>query len=114
MGVEGGTDRLERAARNQALFRDVNERLEGLAEAFQLVSERTTFVCECADLACIQKLDLSLAEYEEVRSDGNSFIVAPGHVFEDVENVTGENDRFVVVAKVKEAAEIAEAADPRS
>src|SRR5829696_2312855 len=55
--------RAARAARNQSLFRAVNERLEGLAETFQFVSEVSHFACECADLNCFALMDLTLDEY---------------------------------------------------
>jgi hypothetical protein len=35
MGFDPSNDRTERAAINQSVFREVNERLEGLAETFQ-------------------------------------------------------------------------------
>jgi 5-bromo-4-chloroindolyl phosphate hydrolysis protein len=107
-------DRLERAARNQSLFREVNERLEDLATTFQELAGTTMFACECADLRCVEKVELTLDEYERVRAEPNQFIVLAGHVYSDVESVVHETDRFVVVAKVGEAAKVAAEADPRS
>jgi 5-bromo-4-chloroindolyl phosphate hydrolysis protein len=114
MTNQSDVDRLERAARNQSLFREVNERLEDLATTFQEIAGTTMFACECADLRCVEKVELSLDEYEGVRSDPNQFVVLKGHVYHDVENVLRETDRFVVVAKVGEAAKVAAEADPRS
>jgi 5-bromo-4-chloroindolyl phosphate hydrolysis protein len=108
------TERLERAAQNQSLFRDVNEQLQDLASTFQEVSGTTVFACECADLACVDQIQMTVDEYEAVRSDPNRFAVAPGHVYPDVENVLQETERFVVVAKIGKGAEIAAEADPRS
>jgi hypothetical protein len=109
-----GEDRRERAGRNQTLFREVNERLEGLAEAFQHVTETSTFACECADLRCTAMMDLRLSEYEAVRSHPNQFAVLPGHVYPDVEDVVAEHDRYVIVSKLGVGAEIAEKTDPRA
>lgn len=109
-----GEDRTERAGRNQTLFREVNERLEGLAKAFQHVTETSTFSCECADLRCIARMDLRLSEYEAVRSHPNQFAVLPGHVYPDVEEVVAENDRYIIVSKLGVAAEIAEKTYPRA
>ena len=111
---EPDVDRIERAARNEALFREVNERLEDLATAFQEVAGSAVFACECADLACVKQIDLSLDEYETIRSDPNQFVVLPEHVDPDVETVVRENEGFVVVAKVGEGAKIAAQADPRT
>lgn len=106
-------DRLERAARNQSLFREVNERLQELATDFQEIAGTSVFACECADLGCVKQIDMTLDEYEAVRSDSNRFLVAPGHVVPDVERVVGESDRYVIVAKIGEGATIAVQADPR-
>jgi hypothetical protein len=112
---ETGTDeRQARAARNQSIFREVNERLEAINESLALASETATFVCECADLGCTEMIDLTLVEYESVRRESNEFFVLPGHVYPDVEKVVAEKDRYVVVAKIEEAAKLAEAFDPRT
>ena len=113
METHEGQNRKARAGRNQALFREVNERLEGLAEAFQHVSETSTFACECADLSCNAMIDLRLSEYEAVRSHPNKFVVLPGHVYPDVEEVVAEDDRYVIVSKLGVGAEIAEKTYPR-
>ncbi len=57
-------DRKARAARNQSLFRTVNERLEAVAETFQYIAKTASFKCECANLECIAQVDLPLDEYE--------------------------------------------------
>lgn len=90
MESQTGEDRTERAARNQSMFREVNERLEGLAEAFQHLTETSSFACECADLGCMAMMDLRLSEYEAVRAHPNQFAVLPGHVYPDVEAVVAE------------------------
>ena len=106
--------RVVRAARNEALFREVNERLENLAHTFeQVAGPGTSFACECADLDCLKQVAMSVDEYERVRSHPNQFVVLPGHVDPEVENVLAENERYVVVAKIGAAAEIATASDPR-
>ena len=103
-----GEDRTERAGRNQTLFREINERLEGLAETFQHLSKTSSFACECAHLGCTAMVNLRPDEYEAVRSHPNRFAVLPSHVYLDVEEVVAENDRYVIVAKLGVGAEIAE------
>lgn len=107
-------EQLRRAARNQSIFREVNEKLEGLAENFQAVAETAPFTCECADLGCIQMIDMSLSEYETIRKDPNKFFVLPGHVYPEFERVVAENERYVLVAKYDEGGELAEELDPRT
>jgi hypothetical protein len=114
MDAQLGSSRVERAARNQSLFREVNERLQELASNYQGTTGTAVFSCECADLSCIEQIDMTLDEYEAVRSDPNQFLVLAGHVVTNVENIVGEHDGFVVVAKIGEGAAIAAAADPRA
>lgn len=111
---EEATERQVRAAKNQSLFRTVNERLEGLAETFQFIAEHTSFTCECTDTRCVAPMSLTLDEYEAVRGDPNHFAVFPGHVDGDVENAVRANERFVVVAKIGAGARFAQESDPRS
>jgi hypothetical protein len=99
----------ERAAENQSLFREVNERIEDLAAdaAFQ------TFVCECADTECAEGISATLEEYEAVRSGPNRFLVLAGHDIPGVEEVVATTERYVVVSKLGVGAAVAEEADPR-
>jgi hypothetical protein len=108
----------ERVARNEALFREFNERVEDVAEAFDPREEgdslRIDFVCECGNLDCLERLELTRAAYEEVRSDPKRFVVAPGHENTQVERVVGRGKGYFVVEKFEEAAEVAIENDPRS
>ena len=106
--------REERVARNEALFREVNEQIKQVNEDAPAGAE-TAFVCECGDPECTGPVSLTLVEYEEVRGDATHFAVLPGHVVPDVEVVVARNDRFAVVRKNEpEAARIAVREDPRS
>ena len=102
--------REERLARNEAFFRELNERLEAITpdSASGLV-----VVCECADEDCAERLTLQEGEYEEVRAHDTHFVVAVGHVDATIEDVVRRNDRFEIVAKRGVAAEVAEALDVR-
>jgi hypothetical protein len=106
--------REERVARNETLFREVNERIKqvnvGLATA-----EATDFLCECGDESCTQPISLTMAEYESVRAEPTHFAIVAGHVVPDVERVLVSNERYAVVEKVDpDAVRIVEAEDPRS
>ena len=106
--------REERVARNETLFREVNERIKALNSHVETRDE-ADFICECGDADCVQPVSLSLAEYEEVRSRGIHFAVAPGHVVRDIERVVARYPRFAVVEKTEpQAAGIAAREDPRS
>ena len=109
----GGTD--ERAAQNEVLFRSVNEQIEKLGPPVTGSSRQLTgFVCECSDATCSQQVQLTLGEYEEVRSESRWFAIAPGHVTEEIEHVVRSTDRYLIVEKdTPEAIEIVESSDPR-
>src|SRR5947209_5656802 len=91
-------DKVKRA-RTEALFRDVNERIAESAQRFDAAS--TQFVCECADANCTHRLEVTLAEYEHVRQNGATFILAPGHDHADIERVVARNGHFHIVEKVQ-------------
>jgi hypothetical protein len=103
----------ERRAMTEALFRDVNERIAESAERFD--AERTEFVCECSDPTCTHRVPVTLAEYENVRSEPTTFLVAPGHEHDDIELVVSDRGRFRIVEKVQSAVRrIVVRLDPRS
>ncbi len=102
----------ERVAKNEALFRDVNERIAESAQRFD--STEAEFVCECADAACAERLATPLDVYEQVRSDGATFIVKPGHEDERFERVVVQRPKFRVVEKINGVGQIARSLDPRA
>jgi hypothetical protein len=107
--------REERIGMNEAVFRDVNERIQDVSSAFNLTSEPLDLICECGDAGCVDRISLTKTEYEQVRSDAQLFAVAPGHIAPDVEEVADERDGYDIVRKFKgAAARIAEQTDPRS
>jgi hypothetical protein len=111
---QGGAmaESLQQLARNQALFREVNERLGELAEAS--VDRQAEFVCECSRADCATSIALDRDEYETVRSSPTLFVIAPGHETPG-EAVVEENDRFGLVEKTNHPQiEIAVSTDPRS
>jgi hypothetical protein len=107
----------QRAARNQSLYRSVNEEITQLNEAFSEVfpgsESLNEWVCECADTTCTLRIKATRQEYEVVRANGRTFIVYPGHVYLEVERVVTENDRFSIVEKFDEGGQIAEILHPR-
>ena len=91
------TNQIERMARTESLFREVNERIAEAAERFD--AARTNFVCECSDPRCTNRVEASLIQYERVREDGNAFLLEPGHEDERVEAVVRSSGKHAVVEK---------------
>jgi hypothetical protein len=100
-------------SRNEALFREVNERIEDVSQTVPPDEKRTEFLCECDNKDCTEKISATRAEYEAVRAVGTRFIVTPGHEDPEVESVVQQNDRFLVVEKEGRAGHDAEESDPR-
>lgn len=92
-------ERARRIGENEALFREVNERVLDVNAAFGQVSGRFSIVCECGRSDCLVHVDVTPEEYAAVRADGAQFIVVEGHELEDVEDVVARTDRFAVVRK---------------
>jgi hypothetical protein len=106
-------DVAQRTARNESLFREINE---GIRRGSWPGEEDliNSFRCECASLGCTEMLSVSFREYERVRQHPRQFIVSPGHERLDVEVVVETQPGYLVVRKVGEAGEAASEADPRS
>ena len=110
----GSSDERLRAARNESLYREVNERIEELNKRFDAALEAgAAWVCECADTDCTEPMEMTLGEYEELRSYPARFAVLPGHVVAGVERVVDTHANYVVVEKVGPAGLVAAELDPR-
>jgi hypothetical protein len=106
-------EREERLAKNEAVFRTVNESIGEQASRFGGL-DQYEFICECATAGCFERVALTRAEYESVRQDGKRFFVVPGHQDIQVEFVVETHPTFLVVEKDGPAGEVAEATDPRA
>ena len=108
-------NREARIGMNEAVFRAVNERIEEVAQTFQLTSEPLDLICECGNASCVERITLSRDEYEAIRSDPHYFAVAPGHAAPEVEEVVEKRSGHDVVRKYKGVPEkIARETDRRS
>ncbi len=108
-------ERGRRIGQNEVIFREVNERLRELGETFSLEGELAELVCECGEAGCAERIQMSLAAYERIRSDPTWFVIVPGHEEPDYERVIEETEGYAVVEKLTGGpAEIAISDDPRS
>jgi len=102
------SDRGERVGVNEALFREVNDRIDelqgdlGHSSSFEIV-------CECGDSACIDRFRIDADAYTDLRQDVHHFAVVPGHEVPDVERVIARRESYFVVEKTDpDAAKAAE------
>ena len=113
--TESTDERSRRVGHNEALYRQVNERIEDLNEAFGAVTGDFAVVCECGDLDCKEQIRVSREAYEGARAHPTRFLVRRGHELPEVEHVVDRADDYVVVEKdAPEAVRFAEETDPRS
>lgn len=99
-----------RAAKNEVLFREVNERIQFLRPPSTFVE----FICECAKADCDEPISLTHQEYATLRSVPYRFAVKPGHATPSIELVVVEQaDRYDTIEKVGVGRDLVEAVDPR-
>lgn len=104
--------REKRMATNEALFREVNERIEVMAH--QLGPDVPyEFLCECANADCTFKLSLPLSIYEAIRADPKQFVVLPLHYTPEIEDLVVKEADYWIVRKEGEAGDYVEKLDPR-
>jgi len=109
----GLTSRAERLARNEATFREANERVEAVARRLG-IEQPVPFICECGRESCTTVIRVSPTDYERVRSEPTHFLCAPGHERDLPQSRTVEKlEDSVVVEKLDRAADVARATDPR-
>jgi hypothetical protein len=103
-------ERQQRIVRNEALFREVNERVEQISD-----TSESEFLCECGNVECASPIRMTLSEYERVRANGHRFAVIPSHELTEIETVIERRDGYLVVEKLAgEPAALARATDPRA
>lgn len=102
-----------RLASNETVFREVNEGIERGQWPGES-ADPVRFRCECARLGCNLLLELTLAEYEQVRSHPRRFLMIDGHEVPELEKVVQREPGYVVVQKLDQAGEKAEKTDTRS
>ena len=110
-------EREKRLARNEALYREVNERVAEVADRFLEVESQTpvSFICECGAVTCTEPIVTTLAEYEAIRSEPTRFAVVPGHELPEIETIVERRSGYFVVEKRQEdAEEVARETDPRA
>ena len=91
----------ERIFRNNAIFRDANEKIREKSIELDDPVERIPFLCECPRENCATIVQLTPAEYKAIRRDRTHFFTSPGH--EEAELPVGEVvsrlEGYVVVQK---------------
>jgi hypothetical protein len=104
----------ERAARNESVFREANEKLRQGRDSLAAASDRTPFLCECEDTECTATMLLTVDEYERGRQSGDCFLIIPEHEDRTHGETLAREDHYLLVRKLGAAGEIARGLDPRT
>jgi hypothetical protein len=106
------TERQRRLAANEALARDVNERVGEVTASWYAEGERLEFVCECSRAECTDRIHLLFSEYREIRSSPCLFVIVPGHMEPEIERAVRDVGDALVVEKTGPGREVAEETAP--
>jgi hypothetical protein len=99
--------RAERQARNETLHREVNERLAKMDKqadaSWATDDESFEFLCECdRGDGCDARVQMKLADYEQVRQQNDRFAIVSGHENLEIERVVSGGQGYLVVDKIAE------------
>jgi hypothetical protein len=103
--------RSAKLAENETIFRAGNESID---KAVGEKVEKAPYLCECGEENCLERVELTSAEYEAVRAHPARFFVVPGH--EDLtagEVVVQQYSRYTLVEKQGEERRLVERSTPR-
>jgi hypothetical protein len=97
--------RAERTAKNEALLREVNDRIEDVGQHLQVLPDGNLldFRCECGRPECEDFISMAVSKYEHVRAENDRFAVVPGHESDEIERVVERADGYVIVDKLPSA-----------
>lgn len=103
-------NRKDRLARNETIFREVNERIRALDSGQE---DSLEILCECGNATCDTPVTVTTSAYEEARRHSTHFIVVQGHVIAEIEAIVARTPSFDIVRKLPEEEGIARQTDPR-
>jgi hypothetical protein len=96
---------LERNARAQVVYRDLNDRIRALDEAFR-DEGRIEVLCECGR-GCTERLQVPVDDYDRARRESTHFLVTAPHLAGEVDRVIEDHGSWLLVEAIGVAAQIA-------
>ena len=97
----------EHLAANEDLFRQINDKIENVANEHGSDSHVYEFLCECSDPGCSERVRITLDEYRGVREKGERFLVVKGRVVNEIERVVQSAEDHAVIEKHGPAGRVA-------
>jgi hypothetical protein len=94
-----------RREENEAAFRSRNQSVKAILDSV-LPDEnkddfKLRFTCECSNEQCREVVEVSSADYEQIRRDPRKFIILPGHQQLDIERLVS-SDGYAVAEKLED------------
>jgi hypothetical protein len=84
---------------NQQTVRSANERLQAVAVGVVPADQLVPFLCECADGTCLGRVDMKVADYDEIHADRNRYSILHDHELAKGEAVIEERALFDIASK---------------
>jgi len=91
-------DRDTRRKENQKMFRHGNESLRDAAVNAEETSP-VPFLCECAEVNCLGRVNVTTAQWENVAKDANHYLMIAGHPRSEGEEVVGSLGEYEIAEK---------------
>ncbi len=93
-----------RLMENEQIMEQLNRRLEDHVEDIRSENDDepnapVSFFCECSDLACRGRIQVTPARYDEIHRDPHLFFVLAGHELETIESVVDTWRDYLIVRK---------------
>jgi hypothetical protein len=87
--------RESRLAKNQELFRELNDRIAELAAKWR--HSDMGLYCECSTTGCTEMIFVPADEYERVRTQPGTFLITPGHLVPESERVVSQHEGYDII-----------------
>jgi hypothetical protein len=92
--------RHERLEQNQRVSRDANGRFEEIVEENAFDGRwPVPFLCECADIECLGRIEITTGDYDAAHVDSDHYVILPGHRTIAGEETVEDNVSYLVVNK---------------
>ena len=87
-----------RREENEKMFRHGNESLHDAAVEARETSP-VPFLCECADVDCLGRVDVTTSQWEGVANEPNRYLMIAGHVRSEGEEVVASLGEYEITRK---------------
>lgn len=92
-----------RLAENEVIFKQINKDIEGFLHDVGVENlVLAPFYCECSNMDCHARIELTPSNYERIHKNPKRFIVLDGHQVPAIERVVEHHGKYNVVEKLTE------------